>query len=165
MNHSLPARRLLAALALALVGTGALAAPPRLQEPDVKAFMQEVAAASQARDVERIGNLMSADCVVVFSDQAGHVAGELTRESYLSRLREGTTALGDVAGYRYQMENLRVQLTADARQAIVDADVTEALRYNERDIVTHSHEASVVERRDGVLKLVKVTGTVKGTSR
>ena len=163
------ARRLRRALAsLVLFGSVAAAAPPpRLTDADVRRFMAEVTAASQARDVERIGALMAADCVVVFrsGDARDGGASELDKPAYLSRLRDGYTALREVSDYSYATSNLQVQLTADAQQAIVDADITERLTFNERKLVTQSHEASVIERRDGRLVLVRVSGTVSGKSQ
>lgn len=156
----------LSTLLLCGVQAATAAPPPKLTEAAVVAFMAEVSAASQARDVERIGRLMAPECVVVFnsSDRRDQVASQLDRTAYLARLREGYSSLTDVKDYRYQTSNLRVQLAADAKQAIVDADVTEQLSFNDRNVVTHSHEASVVELRDGRPQLVKVAGTVSGTS-
>jgi ketosteroid isomerase-like protein len=152
------------ALLLSLV-PGAHAAPgARLTESDVRAFMHEVAAASQARDVDRIGRLMAPECVVVFhsGDRRDQTANELDKAGYLARLREGYMSLADVQDYHYDTDAVRVQLTPDGHQAIVDADVTERLSFNDHNVVTHSHEASVVEARDGGLRLVKVVGTVSG---
>ena len=144
-THAISRRgRRLTLAALVLLGTGAaLAAPPaRIRDADVRSFMGEVSAASQARDVERIGALLAPDCVIVFhsGDPRDQTPSELDKPHYLSQLREGFTA-------------------------IVDADVTESLTFNQRHIVTHSHEASVVELRDGKLQLVKVAGTVSGKSQ
>ena len=64
--------------------------------------------------------------------------------------------------YSYETSNQRVQLSSDARQAVVDTDVTERLSLNDHQIQTQSHETSVVESRDGKLALIKVVGTVSG---
>ena len=169
-THAISRRgRRLTLAALVLLGTGAaLAAPPaRIRDADVRSFMGEVSAASQARDVERIGALLAPDCVIVFhsGDPRDQTPSELDKPHYLTQLREGFTALHDVSDYQYATSKLKVQLTPDATQAIVDADVTESLTFNQRHIVTHSHEASVVELRDGKLQLVKVAGTVSGKSQ
>ena len=147
------------------LAAGAPAAPvTRLTDNDVRAFMREVQAASQARDVDRIGGLMAPECVIVFhsGDRRDQTASELDKAGYLARLRDGYMSLADVQDYHYETDHIHVQLTADGRQAIVDADVTERLSFNDHNVVTHSHEASVVELRDGGLKLVKVVGTVSG---
>jgi len=165
---SLYVRPWLAALVVLSTRLAAAAPPPvPVSEAAVRTFMSEVSAASQARDVERIGELMAPDCIVVFhsGDPRDQSPSELDKPHYLSQLREGFTALHDVSDYHYATTNLRVQLTADARQAIVDADVMESLTFNEHHIVTRSHEASVVELRDGRLQLVKVAGTVSGKSQ
>jgi hypothetical protein len=139
---------------------------PRLTEASVRALMAEVIAASKARDVARIGALLASDCKVAFvgSDPAQPRLDEMTRDQYLARLTDGYSSLSTLRSYDYAASNLKVALSADARQALVDADVTETLSFNDHDVVTHSQEASVIELRDGRPLIVKVAGTVTGTT-
>ena len=163
-------RLLLSAVAgagLLLVAQPGLAAPSgRLREADVRAFMAEVESASQARDVARIGALMANDCVVVFTSGDPHDAKvvELGKPIYLDSLRDGYSSLPALKSYRYETSDQRVHLSQDGRQAIVDTEVTESLEFNDRHIVTRSHETSIVELRDGHLALVRVAATVTGKS-
>ena len=166
-----PARRqaslLLGAIVLAASVTAAPAPAPRLTDSAVRALMAEVVAASKARDVGRIGALLADDCTVAFfgSDATQPRLDEMTRDQYLARLRDGYSSLSALKAYDYAAGNLQVALSADGRQASVDADVTETLSFNDHEVVTRSHEASVVELRDGRALIVKVTGSVTGTTR
>lgn len=139
---------------------------PRLTEESVRALMAEVVAASKARDVARIGSVLARDCKVAFfgSDPAQPRLDEMTRDQYLARLTDGYSSLSALKSYNYAASNLKIALSGDARQAVVDADVTETLSFNDHEVVTHSHEASVIEFRDGRPLIVKVAGTVTGTT-
>lgn len=171
----LPTALLALAGALIVVPTATLAGPAvttarktqSLTEPAVRALIAEVVAASKARDVEHIGRLLATDCSIVFAGTNPDAVrlGALSKAEYLARLTDGYTALGDLQSYDYQASDVRVHLNAAGTQAIVDADIAERLTFNDHELVTHSHEASVVELRDGSPKLVRVTGTVTGTSR
>lgn len=140
--------------------------PATLTEPAVRTFMAEVAAAAQSRDVARIGALLAPDCSVTFvgDDPTQPPLGALNKDQYLARLTEGYAALNSLKSYEYTASNLKVQLNADRTQAIVDTDVAEHLTFADHDIATHSHEASVIEMRNGKPSLVRVTGTVSGTT-
>ncbi len=171
----LPTTLLILAGALVVVPAATLAGPTgitaaktqSLTEPAVRALIAEVVAASKARDVEHLGRLLAADCSIVFAGTNPDAVqlGALSKAEYLARLTDGYTALSDLQSYDYQATDVRVHLNAAGTQAIVDADIAEHLTFNDHELVTHSHEASVVELRDGSPKLVRVTGTVTGTSR
>ncbi len=169
MNTLTPARRKAGLLiGTFLLATAVAAAPaPKLTDATVRALMAEVVAASKARDVERIGAVLASDCTVAFAgnDPSQPQLDEMTRDQYLARLRDGYSSLSTLKAYDYSISNLQVAPSADGRQAIVDADVTETLSFNDHEVVTHSHEASVVELREGKALIVKVRGSVTGTTR
>jgi len=162
------AMRALAPLALAtlllLPGTGARAAPP-LAESEVRAFMQTVEYAARARDVNRLGAVLAADCRIELRTR---IDGQervtlMTRAEYLEMLTTGYASLKDLDAYDYEVDDQQVALERDPPAATVVSHVTETVVFGGRRQITHSEETARVERRGDSLKVVAVSALTAGS--
>jgi len=150
-------------LLLAATGTDA-SAPAGLAAREVRAFMAEVAAASNARDVARLSALLSPDCrIELRTEIQGHEEITLyTRTEYVAMLQSGYAAMADLADYAYHVDHQQVSLELDPPAATVVSDVSESFTFNARHRTTHSEETARVERRDGRPMLVAVETLTRG---
>jgi hypothetical protein len=154
---------LLAGLA-SLAATLAVAGESALAPAEVRAFMAEVAAASNARSVERIAALLAVDCRIELRTQLDeHEQVSLfTRDEYLAMLRSGYAGLAELADYDYRVDAEQVTLDTDPPGATVVSAVTERFSFQGHPHVTHSEETARVERRDGHPMLVAVSSLTRG---
>jgi hypothetical protein len=152
----------LAALWL-VTGTGALAAPP-LTDGEVRAFMNDVGAASRARDVPRIAATLAPDCRVELRTRIGgqERVTLMTRDEYVELLTSGYASLKELQGYDYEVSDQQVTLEHDPPAATVVSHVTETIVFGGRRQVTESEETARVERRADGLKVVAVSALTTG---
>ncbi len=159
--------RTLAALVLAslavLPGPRARAAPAR-SESEVRALMSTVEHASRARDVQRLGAALAADCRIELRTQIGgqERVTLLTREEYLEMLTSGYASLKDLDAYDYQIDDERITFESEPPAATVVSQVTETVVFGGQRQVTHSEETARVERRGDGLKVVAVSALTIG---
>ncbi len=149
---------------LCLAATAARAAEPRLAIPEVRAFMAEVAAASNARDADRIAALLATDCRIELRTQLeGREQVTLfTRDEYVAMLKTGYAGLADLADYLYRVDGEQVTLDDDPPGATVTSRVTETFTFQGRHHTTHSEETARVERRGGKPMVVAVSSLTRG---
>jgi hypothetical protein len=168
-----PRRTAAARLALALVlgllpGIGARAAhangPVRLAAGEVQALMAEVAAASNARDVNRLAALLAPDCRIELRTEIGgrEAITLYTRAEYVAMLTSGYASMADLSDYDYHVDHQQVTIEPDDPAATVVSDVSESFTFQARHLTTHSEETARVERRDGRAMVVAVESLTRG---
>jgi hypothetical protein len=161
---SRPARLVAAALVLLAASAFAHAAERPLATAEVRAFMAEVAAASTARDVARLGTLLAPDCRIELRAEVGgrEQVTLYTRQEYVAMLQSGYAAMADLADYDYRVDGQQVTLDTDPPGATVVSQVTESFTFRQRHRTTHSEETARVERRGGTPMLVAVSSLTRG---
>lgn len=153
----------LAALAAPLLAAPAAADPRPLTEPEVRAFVAEVESAAAARDVERIGATMAADCRIEIRthfEGREHVV-TMSKDEYLGMLDKGFSGFRDLQSYAYDIEPTAIRIEG-AHAATVVGRVREDLVIRGVESATLSDETWRVERRDGRLVLAEVVATTRG---
>lgn len=144
-----------------LAAAPAHAAEPPLAEAEVRALMTQVAAASNARDVQGLAGTLSADCrIELRSSIGGREAVTLfDKGEYVDMLTSGYAAMKALERYDYHVAAISIELESGA--ATVESQVTETSVFGGRELVTQSVETARVERRDGRLVIVAVSSLTR----
>ena len=158
------ATRTLPALALLFATGVANAADPPLAVGEVRRFMADVAAASTARDIDRIAALLSPDSRIELRTRIGdrEQVSLFTRADYVAMLRSGYAGMSDLSDYDYKVDAQQVTLESDPPGATVVSAVTESFTFHGQRRRTHSEETARVERRGGRPLLVAVSSLTEG---
>lgn len=149
------------ALALIPAAAGSAAAEGRVSAVAVRALMTELADAARARDVARLAAPLARDCRI---EQNTDIGGRIQRatmscEQYTASLAEGTAAFRDLDAYDYRVLSQRIVL--DAHGAVVYSRIEERVVLGGREHITESEEEARVERREGALRIVRVSSLTR----
>ncbi len=132
-----------------------------LNEADVNAFMETMAAAARARDVAKLASLLAEDADIALTSrvQGPERTTRFTKAQYVEMLDRGYLSMKDLEAYEYEIVEMHVQVAPDGRSATVDSQVVETITLGGRRHATRSHETTRVERREGRPVAVRVTAT------
>ena len=153
-------RALTALIFLTTLSLGAVAVAQTIDEPEVNRFLTEIDNAIRAMDVERIEATLAPDAVFSFrlDTPEGEEFIQLNRDEYMGNLDE---LLESLVGYEFEMQVIDIVIENQGERATALLHVKERLVWSDRMQNSFAVESVVIERRDGQLMVVQVTGNVK----
>ena len=156
--HIIVQRVLTALILLTTVSLGAKAFAQEIAENEVERFLMEIDSAIRAMDTEQIEATLAPDAVFSFRIDApeGEQFMQLNRDEYMANLNN---LLESVVSYEFEMEIIAIESQAEHATALLH--VKERLVWNDRIQNSFAVESVIIERRDGRLMVVQVTGEVK----
>ena len=151
---------ILLAILLTAFSLGANALAQKIAENEVDRFLTEIDNAIRAMDAERIEATLAPDAVFSFrlDTPEGKEFLQLNRDEYMANLN---ALLESLVGYEFEMEVIDIVIENQGERATVLLHVNERLVWTDRIQNSFAVESVTIERRDGRLLVVQVTGEVK----
>jgi hypothetical protein len=158
-----------AAIALACValvaacsdGSAKAGATTALTEPQVRALVEKVEAATSTENDRAITEPLLADDLRVTWRTPGEPTEELDKDEFLEELDETLSEVGDM-DYAYQIG--AVSVAADGKSATAAVAVTESFDYQGSHVVATSDQVYRIELREGEPKIVALEADTTGVS-
>ena len=151
---------ILLTILLSAFSLGANALAQKIAENEVDRFLTEIDNAIRAMDVERIEATFAPDAVFSFryDTPEGEEFIQLNRDEYMANLNN---LLESLVGYEFEMKVIDIVVENQGERALALLHVKESLVWADRVQNSFAVESLTIERRDGRLMIVQVTGDVK----
>jgi len=129
--------------------------PQKITKAEVRAMLSRVEQASRAEDVEAVIGFMTDDVEISITARGplGSTKKTMDRDEYERELRLGMALTED---YDFRTHVKSVTIAPDGLSAVVKVDIYEVVEMFGIKATSVSHETSLVQRRDGRLKFVKI---------
>ena len=145
-------------LTASLLSANALA--QQITENEVNRFLTEIDSAIRVMDFDRIETTLAPDAVFSFRIDApeGEEFVQINRDEYMANL---SNLMDSVVGYDFEMKVIGITIENQGERATAILHVKERLTWSDKMQNSFAVESVIIERREGRLQVVQVTGDVK----
>ena len=158
--HIIVQRAFTALILLTTVLLSANALAQKITENEVDRFLTEIDSAIRVMDFNRIEATLAPDAVFSFRLDApeGEEFIQLNRDEYMTNLNN---LIESVVGYEFEMKVIDITIENQGERATATLHVKERLTWSDKTQNSFAVESVIIERREGRLQVVHVTGDVK----